>query len=368
METARLNEIRQEFWAPIDALYEASMEHGGQPLGLSLFDAQVLAPLDWLAETSGLSRQAILELVEEGVLPRRKLENGGLGFTIFTEAQIRFMTQLRTSPGYPEEEIKHIIEYENELIENVFLEVTPYDDEDVSDLEDFKRRVAQEADEIAEQERIFQDRNLCHGSAEGDIEKQLQDMAVQRAQLEKVIRAFQNKSEEDLTDRQKQFYRKQLFRMRWLDEWLRLQDINRYEAQIRQGYSPEVMLMGYTITNGAEYEFRAPDWEATLRQYQCTRSRGRRFPLRTPDFTLSENGMTLGIGTTVERYSEIFNHYRLDKLGLLAGQIGMELWDPPNPAPGMVKCAGCSKIFELQNPKRKYCSEQCRQNTKHRRW
>jgi hypothetical protein len=36
------NDFQKDFWAKVDALYEVPMETYGQPLGLGLFDPQVL--------------------------------------------------------------------------------------------------------------------------------------------------------------------------------------------------------------------------------------------------------------------------------------------------------------------------------------
>jgi hypothetical protein len=35
---------------------------------------------------------------------------------------------------------------------------------------------------------------------------------------------------------------------------------------------------------------------------------------------------------------------------------------------GAGRCSGCGAIFELDNPKRKYCSKECREKEKHKRW
>lgn len=66
---AWLEDIRKDFWGRIDAFYEGTLQEDGEPIGLALFDPQVLIPADWLAERTGFSKEGILTLVEEGRVP-----------------------------------------------------------------------------------------------------------------------------------------------------------------------------------------------------------------------------------------------------------------------------------------------------------
>jgi hypothetical protein len=365
---AWLEEIRKDFWTAIDAFYEGTLHDDGEPIGLALFDPQVLVPVDWLAERTGFSEEEILTLVEEGILPRRRYGNDGLGFTLYTEGQIQFFKGLCASRLCSEAEIRHIIRFENDLIENGTLEVIPYDDQESPDFENLKRRVIREIQEITEQEEFLKRRNNHSSSTSEDVQRQLDDWANIKAPFEKLHRMFGEKTEGDLSTRQKEFYKKQLFRLRFLDEWLRIQDVHRYEAQIKQGYSPEFFFRQYSVRGDRQFTFGAPEWSLTLDRLKYSRSLGNQFPLRTPDFAFSEAGLTLKPGITSDRYSEIFESYQLRELFSTADLLGAELWNPPKPPAGMQKCISCNKIFKPRTPKHRYCSEDCRQKAKHRRW
>jgi hypothetical protein len=194
------------------------------------------------------------------------------------------------------------------------------------------------------------------------------EFAARKAQLEKAARIFQGKSQGDLTEAQKRFLGKNLFRFRWIDEWIRVQSVLEFEAKIRQGYSPEVMFMGHSVDGDGVYKFSFPDWESTLRGFQFSRSQAKRFPLRTPDFNVSESGVIFVDVPAPERYAQMYDSYRMGELFSTLKNLGSELWNPAEFPLAMTRCLGCEAIFELRNPKRKYCSEDCRQSAKHRRW
>jgi hypothetical protein len=149
---------------------------------------------------------------------------------------------------------------------------------------------------------------------------------------------------------------------------VRTLSVNEFEAQVRQRYSPELVLLGHSIDEQSHYEFGPPDWSETLAMYMDSRSRGRRFPLRTPDFMLSENGLLLNPGVTPDFYSDLYLRYRLQELFSSVAELGNHLWNPPELSKGFEKCLGCNAIFESDNPKRGYCSKECRESAKHKRW
>ena len=348
------------FWADIDRLAEV--------FHLGLFDPQVLAPLDWLVAATETSEQEIRELVDDGTLPKRIGQDGGLGFTIFTEAQIRFMKRLRSRQDRTEEEIRHVIWYENRMIEFCWLAVIPYDDQSVPDVEHFKRRVTEEIKEINASQEFYRSGRLHGPMTDSDVRRELDNLSARKAQLEKIKGDFESSIEGSLTSGQRRFYKKRLHRLRWLDEWVRADNATEYEAQIDQGYSPEFFFLKWSSDGHGKFEFGPPHWSETLAMYKDSRSHGKGFPLRTPDFTLSESGLTVDAGVKPDRYSQIFESYRLDDLFRLANEMGQELWNPAELADGMARCLECSRIFGSHNPQRIYCSEQCRQRAKSRRW
>lgn len=356
-----LENARRDIWAAVEGFRESGVH-------LGLFDSHVLVQLDWLAAQTDTPEHEIRGLVDDGTLPRRTGADGDLGFTIFTEAQIRFIKELRKAQRLTEDEIRHVIWYENQLLEHCWLAVVPYDDHEMPDLEHFKRRIAHEIDEIRELEEFNQSSRGQGLAIVEDMPRTLNRLAEQRIQFEKMANVFRDKTEGELTEGQIRFYKKMLYRLRWIDEWTLAHNVTEFEAKIRQGYSPELLFKSWSSDGQGHVEFGEPDWTLTLEAYQDSRSRGKRFPLRTPDFCVSETGLTIGEGTTPDRYSEIFQHYRLDELSKAMANLGQKLWNPAELPSGMERCAACSRVFESDNPKRRYCSEKCRERAKRQRW
>jgi hypothetical protein len=86
--------------------------------------------------------------------------------------------------------------------------------------------------------------------------------------------------------------KKILFRLRFVDEFIRMQNAQRMVVQLEQGYSPEVEFDGWS-QRGSEVTLTHLNWRSTLVQSRRGRIEGNRFPLRTPDFNLSERGLEL---------------------------------------------------------------------------
>jgi len=83
-----------------------------------------------------------------------------------------------------------------------------------------------------------------------------------------------------------------LFRLRWAAEWVRVSNAQRFQSAVIQGFSSGVFFSSYSHdSNGLTFE--RIDWKLTLRSLRQTRSEGKRFPLRTPDFDLTETGLIL---------------------------------------------------------------------------
>ena len=66
-----------------------------------------------------------------------------------------------------------------------------------------------------------------------------------------------------------------------------------FAAQIEQGYSLEITFRGWETKNFGETVFKNLHWPSTLDRLKETRNEGKTFPLRTPDFNLTETGLEL---------------------------------------------------------------------------
>ena len=123
-----------------------------------------------------------------------------------------------------------------------------------------------------------------------------------------------------------------------------------FEAAIVQGYSTEISFRAFS-SQGNEVTLRDIDWYSSLRRYQQTRREGMRFPLRTPDFNITERGLELLTTPAPERYAELHAFYRLDQLAEALAQIGPELWKIPELPTGDAALPGVRQQFPKEFPK-----------------
>jgi hypothetical protein len=94
---------------------------------------------------------------------------------------------------------------------------------------------------------------------------------------------------------------------------------------------------------------------------------GHRFPLRTPDFNLTEKGLEL-VGTpSPSEYQELFTRHRLDDLFSRLHVMGSDLWNP-SVTIGTVQCPECNGIFVRTVASKVYCKDACRIRAKSRRY
>jgi hypothetical protein len=98
----------------------------------------------------------------------------------------------------------------------------------------------------------------------------------------------------------------------------------------------------------AELTLAHLNWRSTLVQLRRSRIEGNRFPLRTPDFNLTEHGLELVGKPSPFEYQELFTHYRLDDLFRELERMGEDLWEPALPI-GTVTCPQCGTNF-IQGP------------------
>ena len=96
--------------------------------------------------------------------------------------------------------------------------------------------------------------------------------------------------------------------------------------------------------------------------------RGKAFPLRTPDFNLTESGLQLLSPLSPEAYTALHEKYRLDELSALVAERGPGLWECDLAASGRGTCPECGAIFERTTSSRQYCGERCRGRAKSRRY
>lgn len=341
------------------------------PLQFRLFDPQICGELqdDWLAyavESHGITRSGLDAMIAGKLLRRWKDSAGREGFLLYTEQQARLAKELQVTGRYSDAELQHIFSEWNEFLEILSVDDFAYDNMDVDDYESWRWRTREMTRFFAD-DIVRMDNGFCPVPAE-QLEAHKADARKQYADWLRTRDYFATRSDTDLKPRQHEGWRKALHEIRFSDEMSRLMMAQPFKAQIEQGYSIEVSFRGWETKNFTETTFRSIDWRSTLERFKGTRNEGKAFPLRTPDFNLTERGLELLNNPSPEAYKELHERYRLDELFALVAERGAALWECELSATGRGPCAECNAVFERTTSRRQYCSERCRNRAKNRRW
>jgi hypothetical protein len=351
----------------VDALYEQTAGQG-EPIGFNLFDVQLCKwlGLPWLlqqADTCGVTEQELGQLVESGVIRTWADRDGNRGFLLYTPEQVKTFKRLRDLGHYSDEELRHIIATWDADIECT-LEVLPYDDSGISEFENYRRRIADHIDETKQQLRWRSEHPWIFVESPQYADRLSADLQ----DYERLARRLELWASAALTSAMQDHVGRNLFRLRWIDEWIRIGNANKYQAAIDQGFGPEVFFGGYSSNGSIEFTFGTIDWKVTLDALQRRISGGKHFPLRTPDFDLAETGIVLHGRPTPEAYAKIYERYQFAEMQTIAENMGSALWNPLGPPRDGATCAGCGSSFQRTVRARQYCSEKCRSRAKQRRY
>src|SRR5262249_35954957 len=152
------------------------------------------------------------------------------------------------SKRYTVEELRHIMTDWDDYLEAVVMDEPPYDDFQVSDFEHFKRRVKENISHFEFDEERYRERP-DYLTPEG-YENQKTLVADRLAYWRRVDRVIKGKSEDELSPRLRDAIHRQLFHLRWLDEFVRINMTQQFETAIKEGYSTEVSFDGFSTMNG----------------------------------------------------------------------------------------------------------------------
>jgi hypothetical protein len=355
-------------WAVAEVLYESSLKHYGVPVELRLFDPQFSENLneEWLAQVAeryGITPAEIQAWVADGLLKKWPGPDGATNFTLYSEKQAQVIKGLFSNPRYSKEEVGHIADEWNSYLEMV-REEPPYDEMNASDYLHFRRR----ANEMVDVFRGKAEYSGAEGSPLGEerLAQVLDDQREKLAQWELIRDFVHGHAETELTDGFQKTWKKVLFRLRFVDEFIRMQSAQRMVVQLEQGYSPEVEFDGWS-QRGSEMTLTHLNWRSTLVQWRRSRIEGNRFPLRTPDFNLSERGLEMLGKPSPADYEELFTRYRLSDLFGELERMGDDLWEPAL-STGTVACPQCGAGFVRKVPSKVYCTDACRARAKSQRY
>jgi hypothetical protein len=339
-----------------------------QPIAFGLFDTRLCEVLDfsWLVENSakyGITEQELKDLLDRGLLKAFPTQRGKEGFLLYTPEQVKAIREWKGTCRYGDGELQHILEMWNSNIECT-VEVLPYDDPEIPDFDHLRRRLAEYIGETKRQIAYVE------GGSSSPGQDRSQDLARFNSELSKAEGAaskLDSWNPSALTEQMRKYIQRSLFHLRFLDEWVRMENAQAFQAQVNKGYSPEVMFRAWTH-GSAGFTFERIDWSMTLRTLRESRSTGQIFPLRTPEFDLVERGLILRGVLTLETYAKLNEQYELGKLRELMAQMGSDIWKPFRSSTANTTCPECGAPIRRSLPTKRYCSERCRSRAKQRRY
>jgi len=189
------------------------------------------------------------------------------------------------------------------------VDVLPYDDPELSSFDSYRRKLIEYIDETKRQIGYVHESSLL----DDERGKRLKFFEAKLEQCEKVVRKLDSWNPSALTPEMNKYIERPLFRMRWVDESIRIGNSERFRAAVLRGYSPEVFFSRYSESSDG-FTFDRIDWEITLRTFRETRSQGKVFPLRTPDFDLVERGMILHKPLLPQDYAKLCDRYQIGEM------------------------------------------------------
>jgi hypothetical protein len=352
----------------VDGMYQWSTAEFGQPIGLNLFDTRLCEAIDftWLMDNVskyGATEQELRELLNKGILKGFSTPHGSTGFLLYTPEQVKTLKALKATARFNDEELRHIMEMWNAEIECT-LEVLPYDDPEISEYDHLRGKLAEYIGETKRQIGYVENH-----SKSSDVEQRraLEHFKSELEKCDKAARRLDSWNPDALTDQMNTYIGRSLFRLRWADEWVRIENAQQFQTKVIEGYSPEVFFSAWSYSS-AGVTFERIDWRMTLETFQRTRSRGRVFPLRTPDFDLVERGMILRQPMMPDAYADLCKKYRIDELNEIMCKMGSGLWNPPSKSITSAYCVECRNSFARTLATKQYCSDKCRSRAKQRRY
>ncbi len=348
--------LKQKIKLFFNEIYDALSPENGRPLELRLFDVQVCDDMSfsWLSDAAnsvGVSMESLQHFVEAGILQTWSNNKGDQGFLLYAPEQLKTLQELRQTGGYSDPELKHFMEKWAEQIKCT-VEVVPYDELGQSDIDIYRKRANREIEDLRSHITWFTGTDLDEAYEHLEAWKRVAERAA-------------TYDEHTLSESAKQKISRSLFQQRLVDELIRISDAAKFRFAISQGFSPEIFFSSYTISLDL-FEFHTINWEWSIESYRRTRAEGKKFPLRTPDFEITERGLTFYKSQSIEEYSRLYERYQLKELTEIIERLGSGMWIG-SPIVG-TRCAECSNEFEKTVSTKQYCSEKCRSRARQRRW
>jgi hypothetical protein len=327
----------------VDELFDAAMSTIGTPPGVALFNRAVAAPLSRLPEMvrretgEDLPAGRVADLVSAGWIPDVPASEGeGPGVPLYLPSRIGLFLELERQ-GYSEDELRALADYEEGMIDGLLAA------DDLEYLENDRELLLRH---LRLELEAWDDRQVTPA----DVEQRL---ARTRSLLERV-----EKSSPDLiSDAERLRWAKLAFRVRMLDEQIRLHLLSGDRRKVRDGYSPLIVFGREIWTGPGEGTFEQIVWASTVDRPWSTAD-GVEVPIRVPGFFLRGGEVTTSRTLLPPEYRRMWRKHDLDGYRAAYGM-----------AHDVRCCRHCREpLPEGANSRRIYCGERCRAAARQKRW
>jgi hypothetical protein len=261
----------------LDELYDVTVRNGGTPMQFRLFDVQLCGSLDsvWLRENivgNEITQAEADWLIAEDLLRVRTNPRGEKGYILYTPYQAEVLKKLIETRRHDVDELRHIMSEWDDYLEAIVMEEPGYDDDQMPDYQHFIRRAHEMLNLFEEREGADDSTIMLKPS-----ETHRAEFVAKAKMWRRICDVVDEKAEDALPAQLRDSLHRQLFHLRWWDEFVRLNMAKQFETAIIQGYGTDVTFDGFS-SQGAEVTLGTIDWNSTIRRYQQTRREGKHFP------------------------------------------------------------------------------------------
>lgn len=322
---------------------------------LCLFDKRFLIPLSRLpgviqTETGESITTAELQLMgEQGLLPLLAgagADGDEIGAPFYAPSRAGEFLKLRRK-GYSDEELRAYADFEEYWIDNVLTrDDLAYEDDDLETLI------------VHTKERVDA---LQYGSTT-DSEGHPIDRSADLVEEEETLKILQAVQQVGMSEKLAHGIAQSAYRVRMLNEMIRLQTLNEDRALLKSGYSPYLCFRshGWKAADGQFEYFHGNEifWDSSIRAACAHVPEGEPPFIRLPGF-LIRGDLVQPIETMSPR-----KYGRMWEEGNIDGYL-----DEWSKLTGERRCLECrDPLPSASDPRKRYCEEKCRNSAKQRRW
>lgn len=350
----------------IDRIFDAAMDTFGIPPGTGVFDRRVLCPIDMMLHAvecesgEAMDPSRINSLAERGWFSFYVSDYTGetvTGVPQYVLSRIALFLKLEKR-GYKDAELRPFAEYEDAMVADIYTaDELAYRDDDLEILLTTYRSQAQSLENSL---RVIDDPAWQPDSGSWSVGRDRAEYEKELKLLRPSIARFEAYQDFGIPSAEERRVALAAFRIRWLDEFVRISMIESERQQLEAGYSFFIVFDPRATRNWPIPEEFAPpgaiDWSETLRRPWVAEAEPQ--IIRFPGLVIEDGEVRLLGSPSPSRYQELWREYDLEGFYRARAELRDE-----------TVCFHCfGELPKPANPRKKFCSESCRNAAKQKRF